>query len=447
MDERDLTCSNNCCQCGEHKNGELCSQRISCTKTYPRKSQYLLIKLQHFSFMNDVKINTVVTSAHEFKLENTIYELICTVDHLGSTIQSGHWITKRKTHGENWVRLSDENICPISKDKVISKDNYIMLYQKKIIENIQHESIEENIDVFSRMKIQKRKDLQKSKENNKTDDLLDKNKEYNITAEDMNMDIDMDKDMDIDMDIDIDIEDLSNNNSIIERLPSLPKKSKENTPSLLSSTCRGCSKVFTVILTHLKGKKAEQCKKKYTDDEIEDHKKAKKQKIKENIKIDIVSNEDDSNNKKETVLNTENLTNEDDLNILSSICRGCSKDMPKLVIHLNSKKGQKCRQQYGDEEIENHKQAILRRKNKKYYQQKRELILSSKKAYDEKNREDKKAYYEKNREDKISYRKVHYEENREPTLYSKKVHYEENRESILSSKTACDEKNKEHRKA
>ena len=78
-----------------------------------------------------MKINTLVTDVDEFKLENTKYDLICTVDHQGSTSQGGHWIMKQKIHDEEWVYLSEDQQHNIQKEKVISKDNYILLYKKK----------------------------------------------------------------------------------------------------------------------------------------------------------------------------------------------------------------------------------------------------------------------------------------------------------------------------
>ena len=82
-----------------------------------------------------MKNNTLVTDVHEFKLENTKYDLICTVDHQGSTSQVGHWIMKWKIHDEEWVYLSDDQQNTTQKQTVISKDNYILLYKKKQIEN------------------------------------------------------------------------------------------------------------------------------------------------------------------------------------------------------------------------------------------------------------------------------------------------------------------------
>ena len=150
-------------------------------------------------------------------------------------------------------------------------------------------------------------------------------------------------------------DDVSINNSFIKTFHSLPTKSKPTASAVLSSTCKGCTNVFQRLLIHLSGKKAQQCRAKYTEEEIEGHKKAKKTNVKENIK-DVVTTQDDSNNNIKTVLNityvvkkiitdiftiedvpcsdeiilnesedVADKTHEDDLNVLSSICRGCSK--------------------------------------------------------------------------------------------------------------------------
>ena len=64
-----------------------------------------------------MKTNTLVTDVHEFKLENTKYDLICTVDHQGSTSQVRHWIMKRKIHDEQLEYLSDDRQTHYTKRK------------------------------------------------------------------------------------------------------------------------------------------------------------------------------------------------------------------------------------------------------------------------------------------------------------------------------------------
>ena len=167
---------------------------------------------------------------------------------------------KREIHDEKWVCLSDDQQHIIQKERVISKDNYILLYKKKQIENIDA-IIEENIDVFSnkrieaetidvvyesdvdvsskkKARIENRKDIHlKNKETNQTDDLVYKNIDY-ISSHD----------------------DVSNNNSIIKTFHSLPTKSKPTASAVLSSTYRGCSIVFQPLLLHLSGKRGQLCR-------------------------------------------------------------------------------------------------------------------------------------------------------------------------------------------
>ena len=60
-----------------------------CKKFLALKLEYLLIMLHCLSESDrSVEINTLLTGAEKLKLEETMYDLICTVDHIGSAIES-----------------------------------------------------------------------------------------------------------------------------------------------------------------------------------------------------------------------------------------------------------------------------------------------------------------------------------------------------------------------
>ena len=52
--------------------------------------------------------------------------------------------------------------------------------------------------------------------------------------------------------------------------------------------------------------------------------------------------------------------------LLDSQCRGCGVEMQLLLRHLNSKPGQKCKENYKEEEMEEHKKAVGRRRKATY---------------------------------------------------------------------------------
>ena len=55
-----------------------------CKQCLALKLEYLLIMLHCLSESDrSVEINTLLTGAEKLKLEETMYDLICTVDHIG----------------------------------------------------------------------------------------------------------------------------------------------------------------------------------------------------------------------------------------------------------------------------------------------------------------------------------------------------------------------------
>ena len=63
------------------------------------------------------------------------YDLVATMDHQGSTIQSGHYISKVRDPDGSWKLYDDTRVSTISHWGVVSKDNYFLMYRRKSSSN------------------------------------------------------------------------------------------------------------------------------------------------------------------------------------------------------------------------------------------------------------------------------------------------------------------------
>ena len=126
-----MKCSN-CCRCTPVcKQEKFCSRPAITHRTLTHAPVFLLIQLKRFTNgPTGPKVNTLVSAASDLKLLGcTDYKLLGTLDHQGSTIKSGHWVTNLMTEGGQRILCSDDHISQT--DSVISSDNYILLYKKK----------------------------------------------------------------------------------------------------------------------------------------------------------------------------------------------------------------------------------------------------------------------------------------------------------------------------
>merc|ERR1712127_617931 len=62
-------------------------------------------------------------------LDCTDYKLVATLDHQGSSISSGHWVSKLRTESGQWVLCSDDHVRET--DTAVSENNYILLFKKE----------------------------------------------------------------------------------------------------------------------------------------------------------------------------------------------------------------------------------------------------------------------------------------------------------------------------
>jgi hypothetical protein len=76
------------------------------------------------------------------------YDLVSIINHIGSSLNSGHYITFVKKDGKWWTHNDDKPEKTISKRRLVSDDNYIYLYQKKT--SLQLESSSKNSKVKKR---------------------------------------------------------------------------------------------------------------------------------------------------------------------------------------------------------------------------------------------------------------------------------------------------------
>ena len=54
-----------------------------------------------------------------------------TLDHRGTTITSGHYVSKILSEEGQWLLCNDLSVVPISFEEVVCRDNYILLFKKK----------------------------------------------------------------------------------------------------------------------------------------------------------------------------------------------------------------------------------------------------------------------------------------------------------------------------
>jgi ubiquitin C-terminal hydrolase len=98
-----------------------------------RAPNTLCIQLTRFARGRDaLKVQTVVEAPHNLQLLGFIdYDLVATMDHKGSTIQSGHYISKVRDPDGSWKLYDDTRVSTISHWGVVSKDNYFLMYRRK----------------------------------------------------------------------------------------------------------------------------------------------------------------------------------------------------------------------------------------------------------------------------------------------------------------------------
>ena len=131
-----MKCST-CCQCFP-----VCKQTGFCNR--PAISQRILINapeilvIQLLRFAHAIyrsKITAVVETKSTLRLKGCMdYELIGVLDHRGSTITSGHYVYTVKSESSQWLICNDLSVSSTPFEKIISGDNYLLVFKKKTAE-------------------------------------------------------------------------------------------------------------------------------------------------------------------------------------------------------------------------------------------------------------------------------------------------------------------------
>lgn len=123
-----------CCKCHPpcHEIGP-CRQLARCQRSIITAPNTLCIQLTRFARGRDaLKVQTVVEAPHNLQLMGFIdYNLVATMDHKGSTIQSGHYVSKVRDPDGSWKLYDDTRVSTISHWGVVSKDNYFLMYRRE----------------------------------------------------------------------------------------------------------------------------------------------------------------------------------------------------------------------------------------------------------------------------------------------------------------------------
>ena len=127
-----------CCKCQPpcHETGP-CKQMARRQLSILTAPNTLCIQLTRFGRGRDaLKVQTVVEAPHNLQLMEFIdYDLVATMDHKGSTIQSGHYVSKVRDLDGSWKLYDDTRVSTISHLGVVSKDNYFLMYRRKSSSN------------------------------------------------------------------------------------------------------------------------------------------------------------------------------------------------------------------------------------------------------------------------------------------------------------------------
>ena len=134
-----MKCSN-CCP--HEKNKVVCPQSGFCNR--PAATHNQLMKAPHFLFLqllrfgngfNGPKVNTLVQFEAELILPNDDkYEVLGAINHRGTTLRAGHYVTYVKSETDQWLHFDDTHSQSSSLEEANNPDNYILLFKRKVID-------------------------------------------------------------------------------------------------------------------------------------------------------------------------------------------------------------------------------------------------------------------------------------------------------------------------
>ena len=134
MDEMVMRCANCCKHVQSCPQTGLCRPRPAVSQTIITKSpKFLIIHLKRFGLHLGSKIQTTVIPNNKLTLPNDDnFELIGVTSHIGSTANSGHYVSFVQT-GQEWTLCNDNRLCEVAEASVKTRDNYVYIYQKVVI--------------------------------------------------------------------------------------------------------------------------------------------------------------------------------------------------------------------------------------------------------------------------------------------------------------------------
>ena len=240
----------NCCP--HDRKGQKCSQKGICRpkeaaelvqlKTSPK---FLFIQLLRYD-SNETKVMTHVKVEVEVKLPGTdTYELCGAIDHIGTTRNSGHYVTHTRQESGYWMYFDDTFNKASSFKEANTANNYLLLLKKKSPGLEADTPFHQHEEITASEGTVKKKISCVFVNDNEAVGIQDKKERDNNNLTDK-------------LNLQEDPYNLDNDWSMRQ--------------NILEKECRGCGKVMERLLRHLNSKKGRECMERYTEEEILLHK-------------------------------------------------------------------------------------------------------------------------------------------------------------------------------
>ena len=125
----------NCCRCkAKCTDVGPCKQWAVTQRTIKKAPTVVLVHLLRFAGgVNEPKVQTLVRAEPTVRLFDFMdYELEATLDHIGASLVSGHYVSKvRDGKAGGWQMHNDTAVTTIRSEAVTSRDNYFLMYRGK----------------------------------------------------------------------------------------------------------------------------------------------------------------------------------------------------------------------------------------------------------------------------------------------------------------------------
>lgn len=122
-----------CSTCCPHESGctvtGICAQKPAIERTTPMFNKYTFVMLKRFITPGSPKIVTCVKIPEIIILDGVEYEPVASLEHLGNSMDSGHFITFTKVNNQTWLKHDDEK-SSVTKFSEVGKNAYIVMLKK-----------------------------------------------------------------------------------------------------------------------------------------------------------------------------------------------------------------------------------------------------------------------------------------------------------------------------